>query len=109
MTVVVLTHYCRFWGIINPKIQPERSWEKIMGGGVGAPGTPLSVGRIPHELAARLGLPYRSGVLSSQGRQLQAVRMQRVGRPTTTTIINKEKDECSNRAHGTVQTNRNFG
>ena len=72
--------------------------------GVGAPGTPLLVGRVPHELGARLGLPYRSGVLSSQGRQLQVVRMQRVERPTTIAITNKEKDEGSHRVHGTFLT-----
>lgn len=73
---------------------------------MGAPGTPLLVGRVPCELAARPGLPYGSGVLSSQGRQLQVVRMQRVESPTTIAVINKEKDKGSNRVHGTFLTSR---
>lgn len=79
------------------------------GGAQGAPGTPLLVGRVPRGLGARLGLPYRSGVLSSQGRQLQVVRKQRVARPTTITVISKEKDKGTSWVHGTFLTNGNFG
>lgn len=67
---------------------------------MGAPGTPRFMGRVPHEMGARLGLPHRSGMLSSQGRPLQVVGIQRVERPTAIAIINKEKDEGSNRVYG---------